>query len=188
MRNPDIPEELRGTYAGLAHPSSLEYLQRLGVTAVELMPVHHFVDAGHLVDRGLVNYWGYDSVGYFSPESRYSAGGGNGDQVREFKAMVRALHAAGLEVILDVVYNHTGEGNHLGPTLSFRGHRQPVVLPARRGRTTLLLRCHRHRQQPQRQQPDHAAADHRQSSLLGDRDARRRVPIRSRRRPRAPVL
>ena len=125
MRHPDIPEDLRGTYAGLAHPSSLEYLQQLGVTAVELMPVHHFIDAGHLVDRGLVNYWGYDSVGYFSPESRYSAGGGNGDQVREFKAMVRALHAAGLEVILDVVYNHTGEGNHLGPTVSFRGIDNP---------------------------------------------------------------
>jgi glycogen operon protein len=125
MRNPDIPEGLRGTYAGLAHPNSLEYLQRLGVTAVELMPVHHFIDAGHLVDRGLVNYWGYDSIGYFSPESRYSAGGGNGDQVREFKAMVRALHAAGLEVILDVVYNHTGEGNHLGPTVSFRGIDNP---------------------------------------------------------------
>src|SRR5579864_1180108 len=124
-RNPDIPRELRGTYAGLAHPSSLEYLQRLGVTAVELMPVHHFIDAGHLIDRDQVNYWGYDSIGYFAPESRYSAGGRNGDQVREFKAMVRALHAAGLEVILDVVYNHTGEGNHLGPTLSFRGIDNP---------------------------------------------------------------
>jgi isoamylase len=125
MRNPELPEELRGTYAGLAHPSSLDYLQRLGVTAVELMPVHHFIDAGHLVERGLVNYWGYDSIGYFSPESRYSAGGGNGDQVREFKAMIRALHGAGLEVILDVVYNHTGEGNHLGPTVSFRGIDNP---------------------------------------------------------------
>jgi isoamylase len=125
MRHPDIPEELRGTYAGLAHPSALEYLKELGVTAVELMPVHHFIDAGHLLDRGLANYWGYDSVGYFAPESRYSAGTGDGDQVREFKAMVRALHSDGLEVILDVVYNHTGEGNHLGPTLSFRGIDNP---------------------------------------------------------------
>ena len=125
MRHPDIPEELRGTYAGLAHPSSLEYLQGLGVTAVELMPVHHFIDSGHLLDRGLVNYWGYDSIGYFSPERRYSSGGDDGDQVREFKAMVRALHGAGLEVLLDVVYNHTAEGNHLGPTLSFRGLDNP---------------------------------------------------------------
>ncbi|MFN2581433.1 MAG: glycogen debranching protein GlgX [Candidatus Dormibacteria bacterium] len=120
-RNPDVPEELRGTYAGLAHPASIEHLQRLGVTAVELMPVHHFYDADFLIERGLVNYWGYDSIAYFAPEARYSSSGSGGDQVREFKAMVRALHAAGLEVILDVVYNHTGEGNHLGPTLSFRG-------------------------------------------------------------------
>jgi isoamylase len=119
--NTDIPEELRGTYAGLAHPASLEHLQRLGITAVELMPVHHHFDADHLIDNGLVNYWGYDSIGYFAPDARFSSSGSHGDQVREFKAMVRALHTAGLEVILDVVYNHTGEGNHLGPTLSFRG-------------------------------------------------------------------
>jgi isoamylase len=125
MRHPGVPEELRGTYAGLAHPAALEHLQQLGVTAVELMPVHHFIDGGHLLDRGQVNYWGYDSIGYFAPESRYSASGEDGEQVREFKAMVRALHAAGLEVILDVVYNHTGEGNHLGPTLSFRGIDNP---------------------------------------------------------------
>jgi glycogen operon protein len=121
MRHPDIPENLRGTYAGLAHPAAVEHLTRLGVTAVELMPVHHFVDPPHLVDKGLRNYWGYDSLAYFAPESRYSSAGSHGGQVREFKAMVRTLHRAGLEVILDVVYNHTGEGNHLGPTLSFRG-------------------------------------------------------------------
>ena len=121
MLHPDVPEELRGTYAGLAHPAAIEHLQALGVTAVELMPVHHFIDGGHLVDKGLVNYWGYDSVGYFAPESRYSSTDSDGGQVREFKAMVRALHAAGLEVILDVVYNHTGEGDHQGPTVSFRG-------------------------------------------------------------------
>ncbi|MBV8196138.1 MAG: glycogen debranching protein GlgX [Candidatus Dormibacteraeota bacterium] len=120
-RNPDVPEELRGTYAGLAHPASIEHLRNLGITAVELMPVHHFFDADFLVERGLVNYWGYDSIAYFAPMSRYSSSGSTGEQVREFKAMVRALHSAGLEVILDVVYNHTGEGNHLGPTLSFRG-------------------------------------------------------------------
>ena len=120
-RNADVPEDLRGTYAGLAHPASLGHLKKLGVTAVELMPVHHFFDADQLISNGLVNYWGYDSIGYFAPEARYSSTDSSGDQVREFKAMVRALHAAGLEVVLDVVYNHTGEGNHLGPTLSFRG-------------------------------------------------------------------
>ncbi|HEV7677005.1 MAG TPA: glycogen debranching protein GlgX [Candidatus Dormibacteraeota bacterium] len=121
MRHPEVPAALRGTYAGLAHPASIEHLTRLGVTAVELMPVHHFVDPMHLTEKGLRNYWGYDSIGYFAPEVRYAAGGHSGEQVREFKAMVRALHRAGLEVILDVVYNHTAEGNHLGPTLSFRG-------------------------------------------------------------------
>jgi len=120
--HPDIPEELRGSYAGLAHPAAIEHLQRLGISAVELMPVHHFLSRpGHLVDKGLKNYWGYDSVNYFAPYSGYSAGGSLGEQVTEFKEMVKALHHAGIEVILDVVYNHTGEGNHLGPTLSLRG-------------------------------------------------------------------
>ena len=116
-----IPPELRGTYAGLGHPAAIEHLQLLGVTAVELLPVHHFVHPQHLLDKGLRNYWGYDSLGYFAPYSGYSAAGTRGEQVNEFKQMVKALHDAGLEVILDVVYNHTGEGNHLGPTLSFRG-------------------------------------------------------------------
>jgi len=126
MRHPDIPEELRGTYAGLAHPAAIDHLLGLGVTAVELMPVHHFIDAQHLVEKGLRNYWGYDSIGYFAPEARYSSGGADGQQVHEFKAMVRAFHRAGLEVILDVVYNHTAEGNHLGPTLNFRGIDNPA--------------------------------------------------------------
>ncbi|MBE9169036.1 glycogen debranching protein GlgX [Pleurocapsales cyanobacterium LEGE 06147] len=120
--HPDIPEELRGTYAGLAHPAAIEHLQRLGITAVELMPVHHFLAyPGHLVSKGLKNYWGYDSINYFAPYSSYSSNTTLGQQVNEFKEMVKALHYAGIEVILDVVYNHTGEGNHLGPTLSFRG-------------------------------------------------------------------
>lgn len=120
--HPDIPEELRGTYAGLTHPAAIEHLQRLGISAVELMPVHHFLARpGHLVDKGLTNYWGYDSINYFAPYSGYSASGSLGDQVMEFKEMVKALHRAGIEVILDVVYNHTGEGNHMGPTLSLRG-------------------------------------------------------------------
>lgn len=119
--NPHIPEELRGTYGGLAHPASIEYFRKLGITAVELMPVHHFIDEGHLLDKGLSNYWGYDTLGYFAPMARYSSSGDMGGQVREFKEMVRALHDAGIEVILDVVYNHTCEGNHLGPVLSWKG-------------------------------------------------------------------
>jgi isoamylase len=120
-RMPDVPEALRGTYAGLAHPAAVEYLAALGITAVELLPVHQFLHDGHLVERGLRNYWGYNSIGFFAPHGDYAAAGDGGDQVREFKAMVKALHAAGLEVILDVVYNHTAEGNHLGPMLSFKG-------------------------------------------------------------------
>ncbi len=120
-RHPDVPEELRGTYAGLAHPAVLEHLTSLGVTAVELLPVHHFISELHLAERGLTNYWGYNSVGFFAPHAAYSSSGSRGEQVREFKAMVRALHEAGLEVLLDVVYNHTGEGGNVGPTLNFRG-------------------------------------------------------------------
>ncbi|PKW05835.1 glycogen operon protein [Streptomyces sp. 1222.5] len=119
--HPDVPERLRGTYAGLAHPSVVEHLTSLGVTAVELMPVHQFVQDGVLQDRQLSNYWGYNTIGFFAPHNAYAAFGSLGQQVNEFKAMVKALHAAGLEVILDVVYNHTAEGNEMGPTLSFRG-------------------------------------------------------------------
>jgi isoamylase len=121
VQNPGIPEALRGTYAGLAHPASIEHLLLLGVTAVELMPVHEFITPMHLVQRGSANYWGYDPIGYFAPHHTYSSSGTRGRQVAEFKAMVKALHQAGIEVIMDVVYNHTGEGNHLGPTLSLRG-------------------------------------------------------------------
>jgi glycogen operon protein len=121
IRNPGVPEKLRGTYAGLAHPASIDCLKKLGVTAVELLPIHHFIDEGHLLDKGLRDYWGYNTLGYFAPMSRYSSCGDRGGQVREFKEMVKALHAAGIEVILDVVYNHTCEGNQMGPTLSWRG-------------------------------------------------------------------
>jgi isoamylase len=120
-RHPDIPEQQRGTYSGLAHPAAVEYLTRLGVTAVELLPVHQFVHDSHLAERGLRNYWGYNSIGFLAPHNEYAAGGQRGEQVAEFKAMVRALHEAGIEVILDVVYNHTAEGNHLGPMLSMKG-------------------------------------------------------------------
>ncbi|WP_233221503.1 glycogen debranching protein GlgX [Streptomyces carminius] len=121
MRHPDIPPELRGTYAGLAHPAAVEHLTRLGVTAVELLPVHQFAHEDHLLRRGLRNHWGYNSVGYFAPHAAYAASGTRGQQVGEFRRMVRALHEAGIEVILDVVYNHTAEGNENGPTLSLRG-------------------------------------------------------------------
>jgi isoamylase len=119
--NSAIPEELRGTYAGLAHPASIDYLKSLGITAVELLPVHQFVQDSTLVERGLRNYWGYNSIGYLAPHNEYSAGGQCGEQVLEFKHLVKTMHAAGIEVILDVVYNHTAEGNHLGPMLSFKG-------------------------------------------------------------------
>ncbi|MDQ1702376.1 MAG: isoamylase [Frankiaceae bacterium] len=120
-RHPDIPEKLRGTYAGLGHPAAIAHLTHLGITSVELLPTHHFVSEPFLLEKGLSNYWGYNTLGYFAPHAAFSASGSRGEQVREFKAMVRALHAAGIEVILDVVYNHTAEGNECGPTLSFRG-------------------------------------------------------------------
>lgn len=119
--HPDIPEELRGTYAGMAHPAMIRYFQELGITAVELMPIHQFVNDTDLQAKGLSNYWGYNTIGYFAPHNAYASSRGRGDQVAEFKAMVKAFHAADIEVILDVVYNHTAEGNHLGPTLSFKG-------------------------------------------------------------------
>jgi isoamylase len=129
-RHPDIPPEIRGTYAGLAHEAATGYLRDLGVTAVELLPVHEYVSEAFLVDRGLTNYWGYNTIGFFAPHQGYSAavraGNGAGGQVNEFKDMVKALHRAGIEVILDVVYNHTAEGNQDGPTLSFRGLDNPM--------------------------------------------------------------
>ncbi|MGW1199921.1 glycogen debranching protein GlgX [Streptomyces sp. NPDC002536] len=121
MLHPALPEEIRGTYAGLAHPALIGHLTELGVTAIELMPVHQFVNDHRLVDAGLANYWGYNTIGFFAPHNAYASWGDRGQQVLEFKQAVRALHAAGIEVILDVVYNHTAEGSDLGPTLSFRG-------------------------------------------------------------------
>ena len=121
IQHPDVPAALRGTYAGLASPPIIEYFQSLGITAIELLPIHHFVNDKVLEEKGLSNYWGYNSIGYFAPDIRYSAFQEQGRKVYEFKTMVKTLHSAGFEVILDVVYNHTGEGNHLGPTLSFRG-------------------------------------------------------------------
>src|SRR5688572_9974047 len=116
-----VPPEHRGTYAGLASPEAIDYLKKLGVTAVELLPVHHYITSKHLIDKKLIDYWGYNTMGFFAVEASYSSVGDMGGQVNEFKSMVKTLHSAGLEVILDVVYNHTAEGNHMGPTLSFRG-------------------------------------------------------------------
>jgi isoamylase len=121
MRHPEVREDLRGTYAGLASKPAIEYLKELGVTAVELLPVHHICDESFLAERGLTNYWGYSTIGFFAPYSEYAATGRRGEQVREFKGTVKALHQHGIEVILDVVYNHTAEGNHLGPMLCFKG-------------------------------------------------------------------
>ncbi len=120
--HPEIPEGIRGTYAAIAHPVTIEYLKKLGITAIELLPVHHFITDRHLADKGLTNYWGYNSIGFFAPDVRYYSGDpATGGQVQEFKHMVKELHKAGIEVVLDVVYNHTGEGNHMGPTVCFRG-------------------------------------------------------------------
>ena len=126
QRHPDVPEAIRGTYAGLAHPAVTDYLGELGVTAVELLPVHQFVHDDHLLEKGLRNYWGYNSIGFLAPHGGYSSAATGGGQVDDFKAMVKGLHRAGLEVILDVVYNHTAEGNHLGPTLSLKGLDNPA--------------------------------------------------------------
>ena len=121
QQHPEVPEEQRGTYAGVAHPAVITHLQKLGVTAIELMPVHQFVQDSTLLDQGLRNYWGYNTIGFFAPHNEYHSTNDLGGQVQEFKAMVRALHQADIEVILDVVYNHTAEGNHMGPTLSMKG-------------------------------------------------------------------
>ena len=119
--HPDVPEAIRGTYTALTHPSVLDHLKGLGITAIELMPIHQFIHDEHLIQKGLRNYWGYNSIGYFAPHNEYSSTGGAGQQVQDFKQMVKVLHDEGIEVILDVVYNHTAEGNHLGPMLCFRG-------------------------------------------------------------------
>ena len=184
--HPAVPEHQRGTYAGMAHPAVLEHLLSLGVTSVELLPVHHFVSEEHLLRRGLVNYWGYNTLGFFAPHAAYSSSGSRGEQVREFKAMVKSFHAAGLEVILDVVYNHTAEGNQVGPTLSMRGIDNASYYRLAEDRRfyadytgcgNTLDVSHPH---VLRLVMDSLA-------LLGDGDARRRLPLRSRLRAR-PVV
>ena len=176
MQHPDVPPALRGTYAALATAPVIEHFKRLGVTAIELMPVHAFADDRVLVQKGLTNYWGYNSIGFFAPDTRYSASG----KASEFKTMVKALHSAGLEVILDVVYNHTAEGNQMGPTLMLSRHRQRCLLPSDAGERPLLSRLHRLRQHAQYAEPPCAAARHGFAALLGHGDACRRFPLRSR--------
>ena len=189
MRHPEIPEELRGTYAGLAHPASLALPRDAGRDrgrAAAGPPVRPRPAPARR--QGLRNYWGYNSIGFFAPHNGYATPDRPGEQVAEFKAMVKALHAAGIEVILDVVYNHTAEGNHLGPDAVVQGHRQRGLLPPGRRRPALLHGLHGHRQHAQRAPPARAAADHGQPALLGHRDARRRLPLRPRvgARPGAP--
>jgi glycogen operon protein len=142
MNHPGIRKELRGTYAGVAEPVIIEHLTKLGVTAVELLPVHQFVNDSHLAEQGLSNYWGYNTIGFLAPHNAYSSAGSRGQQATEFKAMVKALHDAGIEVILDVVYNHTAEGNEMGPTVAFRGinHALTTVSSTTRSGTTTTPR------------------------------------------------
>ncbi len=156
----------------------MDYLSSLGVTSVELLPIHAFVNDSYLLDKGLTNYWGYNSIGFFAPDPRYSAI--PAFVFSEFKEMVARLHDAGIEVILDVVYNHTAEGNERGPTLSFRGIDNAVLLPADAGQAALLHQRHRHRQHAEHEPCARAADGDRQPALLGARDACRRVPLRSR--------
>ena len=195
--HPGIPEELRGTYAGLGHPAIIDHLKSLNVTAIELMPVHQFLHDHRLLDLGLRNYWGYNTFGFFAPHYQYAANRHAGGAVAEFKTMVRSFHEAGIEVILDVVYNHTAEGNHLGPTINFRGIDNAAYYRLLDGDLQAVQGFHRHRQQPQRPPPAHPAADHGLAAVLGDGDARRRVPLRPglhagprvlRRRPAVGVL
>ncbi len=176
--HPDVPENLRGTYAGLSSEAAIKYLKNLGITAVELLPVHEHIDDRHLVERGLVNYWGYNTLGFFAPEPQYASTTQSGDAVREFKTMVRNLHAAGIEVILDVVYNHTAEGNQLGPTLSFRGIDNAGYYRLSPDEPRYYMDYHRLRQHAQHAKSARAAADHGQPALLGHRHARRRLPLR----------
>ena len=177
-RMPGVPEKFQGTYAGVASEAAIQHLTSLGVTAVELMPVHHHVDDRHLVEKGLSNYWGYNTLAFFAPDLRYASGQTARESVHQFKMMVRALHAAGLEVILDVVYNHTAEGNQLGPTLSMRGIDNASYYRLSPQGQALLHGLHRLRQHAQHGPPARAAAHHGQPALLGAGNARGRLPLR----------
>ena len=179
MTHPGVPAEVSGeVIAALGHPATIEHLTGLGVTAVELLPVHQFVNDSYLVDQGLSNYWGYNTIGFLAPHNGYASAGRRGQQVTEFKSMVKALHEANIEVILDVVYNHTAEGNEKGPTIAFRG-----IDNAAYYRLVDEDKAHYYDttgtgQQPADAQPPRPAADHGLAALLGAGDACRRVPLR----------
>jgi glycogen operon protein len=171
QRHPSVPPELRGKYLGLGHPAVTDHLKRLGITTVELMPCQAFVSEQPLLERGLVNYWGYNPIAWFAPDARYAVA----DPVVEFKTMVRALHAAGLEVVLDVVFNHTAEGDHRGPTLSWRGFDNASYYRPGGSRPECVQQLHRLRQYRQLRRCLRARTGARLSALLGRRDAHRRA-------------
>ena len=174
MLHPAVPERFRGTCAGFSIPQVIDHLRALGVTAVEFLPIHAFIQDRHLVERGLTNYWGYNSIGFFAPEPRYLASG----DLAEWKAMVACLHDAGIEVMIDVVYNHTAEGNHMGPTLSFKGIDNASYYKLEPRGPALLLGQHRLRQLAEPQPSARAADGDGFLALLGRGDARRRLPLR----------
>ena len=181
--HPEVDEGLRGFYAGLGSKPVVDYIRSLGVTTVELLPVHTFIDDSFLLDRGLRNYWGYNSIGFFAPDPRYAADVPN--SLREFKEMIARLHDGGLEVILDVVYNHTAEGNELRPHPVVQGHRQPLLLPPHSRPAALLRQRHGHRKHAEPQPPAGHPDGLQLPALLGERNAGRRVPLRSRHDPGA---
>ena len=178
FRHPEVPEEKRGTYAGLASEAVIQHLQSLGVTAIELLPIHFFIDDRHLVDKQLRNYWGYNTLGFFAPAPRYGAKDSPQKVIQEFKMMVRTLHAAGIEVILDVVYNHTAEGNQMGPTLSFRGIDNASYYRLADD-AAVLHGLHGLRQRLPHDASPLSSAHHGQPAVLGYGDARRWFSLRS---------
>ena len=178
FRHPEIEPELRGTYSGLAHPAFLAHLERLRVTAIELMPVHQFVHDPRLVAAGLRNYWGYNSIGFLAPHDEYGSRPGVGEQVQEFKSMVRTLHDAGHRGHPRRRLQPHRRGQPPRSDAHLQGHRQPGLLPADAERPHALHGLHGHRELAEHAQPPHAAADHGQPALLGQRDARRRLPVR----------
>jgi pullulanase/glycogen debranching enzyme len=176
--HPDVPPALQGSYAAMAHPAVLDYLAQLGITTVSLMPVHFRADEMRLQQIGLSNYWGYSSIGFFAPETRYWSGQAGSTPISEFRDMVKALHGRGIEVVLDVVYNHTAETDEFGPTLSFRGIDNELYYHLRPNNPALVRKLDRLRQLPEPGRAARAATGDGFAALLGAGDARRRLPLR----------